>query len=185
MAQVPNGFATLVVKSLAAPSALVAPTKAALASVDATLPVADIAALDEVVDDSLRQPRFTSTLVGAFAFVAALLAALGLFGVLSYSVKQRLPEMGIRLALGARPRDIARMVLREGATLVAAGGVVGLLGALALSELLGRLLYQTSPRDPLALVSVSVFVVLLALAAAAYPAHRASRANPAVALRSE
>ena len=185
MAQVPNGFATLVVKSIGAPSALVAPTKAALASVDPTLPVADIAALDEVASDSLRQPRFTSALVGAFAFVAALLAALGLFGVLSYSVKQRLPEMGIRLALGARPRDIARMVLREGATLVAAGGAAGLLGALALSELLARLLYQTSPRDPLALASVSVFVVLLALAAAAYPAHRASQANPAVALRSE
>ena len=183
--QVPQERATLLVKAKESPAALVASVKEALASVDPGRPVAQNAVLDDVVNDSLRQPRFTSALVGTFALVAAFLAALGLFGLLSYSVKQRLPEMGIRLALGARPRDIAGMILREGAALAAAGAAVGLLGALALSELLTRLLYETSPRDPVAFAGVSAFVFLLAFLAAALPAHRASRANPAVALRSE
>jgi ABC-type antimicrobial peptide transport system permease subunit len=116
---------------------------------------------------------------------AAFLAALGLFGLLSYSVAQRLPEMGIRLALGAQPGDIAGMILREGAALAAAGAAVGLLGALAVSELLTRLLYQTSPRDPIAFAAVAAFVALLALLAAALPARRASRVEPAIALRAE
>ena len=185
LAQLPNSFATLVVKTQGSPAALGASVKGALASIDPGLPVSQMAALDDVVDDSLRQPRFTSALVAAFALVAGFLAALGLFGLLSYSVKQRLPEMGIRLALGARPRDIAGMILREGAALAVAGAAVGLASALALSELLKHLLYETSPRDPLAFAGVSVFVVLLALGATAVPARRASRANPAAALRAE
>lgn len=185
IAQLPNGFATILVKAKGGPASLAPSVKEAIAAIDPGLPVAKVEVLDAVVSDALRQPRFTSALIGVFALTAAFLAALGLFGLLSYSVAQRLPEMGIRLALGALPRDIAGLILREGALLAAAGGVVGLLGALALSELLARLLYETSPRDPLAFVGVSAFVVLLALAAAALPARRASRANPAAALRSE
>ena len=185
MAQLPNGFATILVKAKDGPAPLAPSVKEAIAAIDPNLPVAKMEVLDTVVSDALRQPRFTSALIGVFALTAAFLAALGLFGLLSYSVAQRLPEMGIRLALGALPRDIASMILREGALLAAAGGGVGLLGALALSELLTRLLYETSPRDPLALALVFLFVVVLALAAAALPARRASRANPAVALRSE
>ncbi len=185
IAQLPNGFASFMVKTKESPVSLAPSIKAALASVDPALPVAKIAALDAVVRDSLQQPRFTSVLIGAFALTAALLAALGLFGLLSYSVAQRLPEMGIRLALGAQPMDIAGLILREGALLAAAGGATGLLGALALSALLSRLLYETSPRDALAFAGVVAFVALVAFAAAALPARRASRVHPAVALRSE
>jgi putative ABC transport system permease protein len=185
IAQLPNSFASFLVKTKEGPAALAPSIKAALASVDPALPVARIAALDAVVHDSLQQPRFTSVLIGAFALTAALLAALGLFGLLSYSVAQRLPEMGIRLTLGAQPVDIAGLILREGALLAAAGAAAGLLGALALSALLTHLLYETSPRDPLAFAAVVAFVALLAFAAAALPARRASRVHPAVALRSE
>jgi hypothetical protein len=93
----------------------------AIAAVDPALPVAKVASLDEIVGDALRRPRFTFVLMAAFALTAALLAGLGLFGVLSYSVAQRLPEMGLRLALGARPQDVGRLVLREGAGVAAVG----------------------------------------------------------------
>jgi putative ABC transport system permease protein len=105
--------------------------------------------------------------------------------VLSYSVTQRLPEMGVRLALGASPRDVARLVLSEGARLALAGAAVGLGAALAASGLLSKLLYETSPRDPVAFAAVGGFVAVLAVAAAALPAWRASRVQPAIALRSE
>jgi ABC-type antimicrobial peptide transport system permease subunit len=120
-----------------------------------------------------------------FALTAALLAGLGLFGVLSYSVAQRLPEMGVRLAIGARPADIAGLVFRDCAALVTAGTVAGLGAAVALSGLLTSLLYETSPRDPVAFLGVTLFVGLLALAAAVLPARRASRVDPARALRAE
>ena len=131
MAQSPFGLASVLVKTSGRPESLVAPVKEAIAAVDPALPVAKVASLDEIVGDALRRPRFTFVLLGAFALTAALLAGLGLFGVLSYSVAQRLPEMGVRLALGARPADVARLILREGAGVAAVGAVAGLLGALA------------------------------------------------------
>ena len=185
VAQVPNHFMTFLVKTEGRPGALAGPVKGAIAGVDPALPVARMAPLDEVVGDALRQPRFTFALLGAFALTAAFLAALGLFGVLSYSVTQRLPEMGVRLALGARPWDVAALVLREGASVALAGAAVGLATALALAGLLSRLLYATSPRDPVAFAGVAAFVTVLALAAAALPALKASRVEPARALRSE
>lgn len=185
MAQSPFGLASVLVKTSGRPEAFVAPVKEAIAVVDPTLPVAKIASLDEIVGDALRRPRFTFVLLGAFAFTAALLAGLGLFGVLSYSVAQRLPEMGVRLALGAQPGDVARLILREGAGVAAVGTLAGLLGALALAGLLGGLLYETNPRDPLAFAAVAAFVVVMTLLAAALPARRASRVNPLHALRAE
>jgi predicted permease len=185
VSQVENRFMTFLVRTPGEPAGLAGPVKQALASVDPTLPVARIVPLEEVVSDSLKRPRFTFVLLGAFALTAALLAGLGLFGVLSYSVRQRLPEMGVRLALGARPSDVAALVLREGARVAFLGAAAGLATALAVSGLLGRLLYETSPRDPVAFVAVGVFVVVLTLLAAALPARRASRVDPAVALRAE
>ncbi len=185
MAQAPMGIATVLVKTSGRPGTLIAPVKEAIAAVDPALPVAKVASLDEIVGDALRRPRFTFVLLGAFALTAALLAGLGLFGVLSYSVAQRFPEMGVRLALGARPADVARLILREGAGVAAAGAVAGLLGALALAGLLGGLLYETNPRDPLSFVAVAGFVLIMTLLAAALPALRASRVSPLLALRAE
>jgi putative ABC transport system permease protein len=185
VAQLPNDFLTFMVKTAGRPAVLAGPVKQALATVDPTVPVAEIAPLDEVMGDALKRPRFTFALLGAFAVTAALLAGIGLFGVLSYSVTQRLREMGVRLALGASPRDVAGLVLREGAGLVIAGALVGLALALSVSGVLSRLLYETSPRDPAAFAGVTVMVAVMALLATALPARRASRVEPAVALRSE
>jgi putative ABC transport system permease protein len=185
VSQLPNYFLTFLVKTPGHPSAFAGSVKEALASVDPTLPLAKIAPLSDAVGDALKQPRFTFVLLAAFALTAALLAALGLFGVLSYSVSQRLPEMGVRLALGAQPKDVAGLVLWEGARLALIGTAVGLAGALLITGLLSRLLYETSPRDPLAFVGVAAFVAVLALAAAVVPARRASRVQPAIALRAE
>jgi len=185
VAQVPNSFMTFLVKGTRGPGALAVPVREALAALDPDLPLAKMASLDEVVGDTLRPRRFTFVLICVFALTAALLAGLGLFGVLSYSVAQRLPEMGVRLAIGARPADIAGLVFRDCAALVTAGTVAGLGAAVALSGLLTSLLYETSPRDPVAFLGVTLFVGLLALAAAVLPARRASRVDPARALRAE
>ena len=159
--------------------------RAAVAASDPGVPVARVATLDDVVGENLRRPRFTFVLLGALAGTAALLAALGLFGVLAYSVGQRLPEMGVRLALGATPGDIARLVLGEGARLCAYGLGVGLLAAIALAPFLGELLFEVSPRDPWPYAAVVLLVAVTGLAAAWWPARRASRVAPAVALRAE
>ena len=159
--------------------------RAAVAASDPGIPVARVEMLDDVVGESLRRPRFTFVLLGALAGTAALLAALGLFGVLAYSVGQRLPEMGVRLALGATPADIARLVLGEGARLVSAGLAAGLAAALALAPFLSDLLYEVGPRDPWPYAAVVLLVALTGLAATWWPARRASRVAPAAALRTE
>jgi putative ABC transport system permease protein len=185
VAQMSIGLMNVLVKTSGRPTALAAAVKAAIASVDPDLPVAEIQTLEGVVSGALQRPRFTFVLIGAFAATAALLAALGLFGVLSYSVTQRLPEMGVRLALGARPADLAAMVLREGARVAGVGAGVGFLAALAVSRFLEQLLYETNPRDPLALLGVTLLIALASVAAAVLPAWRASRVEPASALRTE
>jgi putative ABC transport system permease protein len=157
----------------------------AIASLDPGLPVAKVMPLGDVVSASIARPRVVFLVIGAFAATAVLLAALGLFGVLSLSVRQRLPEMGVRLALGARPRDVAGLVMREGLTVAAAGAAFGLAGALVLARVLEGLLFETSARDPLALAGVVALVAALSLAAAWLPARRASRVDPSKALRAE
>ena len=148
--------------------------------------VARVATLDDVVGESLRRPRFTFVLLGALAGTAALLAALGLFGVLAYSVGQRLPEMGVRLALGATPGDVARLVLGEGARLCGAGLAAGLAGrGRAGTVPAASCCYEVSPRDPWPYAAVVLLVAATGLAATWWPARRASRVAPAAALRAE
>ena len=159
--------------------------RSAVAASDPGVPLARLSTLDDVVGESLRRPRFTFVLLGALAGTAAILAALGLFGVLAYSVGQRLPEMGVRLALGATPGDVARLVLGEGARLCGAGLAAGLVAAVALAPFLGELLYEISPRDPWPYAAVVLLVAATGLAATWWPARRASRVAPATALRAE
>ncbi len=183
--QVNMPFLTLLVKSRGRPLDVAPAVRQAIAALDPELPVAKVTPLADLMADSIARPRFVFQVIGAFAATAALLAALGLFGVLAYSVGQRRAELALRLALGARPRDVASLVVREGAAVTAAGAAVGLLGALALGRVLEGLLFETSARDPLALAGVVALVVLVGLAAAWLPARRASRVDPAQALRSE
>jgi putative ABC transport system permease protein len=184
-AQVPNPFMTFMVRSRRAPSSVLPDVRAALARLDATLPLGNVRTLERVMEGALERPRFTFVLTTAFAATAAFLAGLGLCGVLAQVVAQRRAEMGLRLALGALPRDVVRLVLREGVALAAFGLALGLVMALAASRLLRSLLYETSPADPLAYAAVAVVLGGVAVLAAALPALRASRVDPVVALKYE
>jgi putative ABC transport system permease protein len=135
--------------------------------------------------DSLAQSRFSTMLLTVFGAIALLLAAIVVYGVISYGVAQRTQEIGIRMALGARHADVLAMVVRHGAVLAGVGMVVGLAGALALSGLLSTLLFRVSPTDPPTFAGGIVVLMAVAVMAAALPARRAARTDPMVALRSE
>jgi predicted permease len=184
-AQIANPFMTFMIRSRRAPTALLPDVRAELARLDATLPLGNVQTLERVMEGALERPRFTFVLTTAFALTAALLAGLGLFGVMAQVVAQRKPELGLRLALGAHPRDVVRLVLREGVVLAAFGLAFGLVVALAASRLLRTLLYETSPTDPLAYGAVAVVLGGVAVLAAALPARRASRVDPVAALKYE
>jgi len=184
-AQMPIQTMDVVLRTQVSPRALVPAVEKVVRELDPELPVARVATLDEVVARSISEPRFYMVLLGAFAAMAVFLAALGIFGVLSYSVVQRSREIGIRVALGAHPRDVLRMVLGHAATLALVGVLAGLAGALALSRAIGSLLFELSPTDPLTLGSMAVLLGGVALLASYLPARRATRVDPLIALRSE
>jgi putative ABC transport system permease protein len=144
-----------------------------------------VATLDEVVARSLAEPRFYAILLGAFAATALFLAALGIFGALSYAVSQRSREIGIRVALGAQPAEVLGMVLRHALTLAALGMGIGLAGALALSRAISGMLFGLSPSDPATLGGVAALLAAVALLASYIPARRATRVDPVEALRAE
>jgi predicted permease len=153
--------------------------------IDPGLAVAAVRSMDRVADGSYSTPRFALFLVGLFAALALALAATGIYGVISYSVNQRMHEFGMRMALGARPGDVIGLVLRQGTRLAVAGIVIGLAGALALAQLLGSLLYEVSKTDPLTFAAVAVVAIAAATVACYLPARRATAADPMQALRSE
>jgi len=154
-----------------------------VASIDPKVPLARPSTMTALVGDALAQPRLLAVLLGAFAGAALLLALLGIYGLIAYSVGQRTSEMGIRLALGATPGEIVRLVLRDGLRLGAVGVVIGVVGALAASGTFGALLYGVEPRDPVTFVGAVVIIALTALVGSWLPARRASRTAPTEALR--
>jgi len=166
-------------------SAIPEEVRAMVQSVDPELPVYGAQTLDDAVSASLEQRRFSMDIVAAFAVTALLLAALGIYGVISYIVSERSHEIGIRLALGAERGRILKMVLRQGLELAIGGAVLGVVGALILSHLMAGLLYGVSPTDPLTFIGVTVVLTAVALAACFVPALRAVRVDPLVALRCE
>jgi putative ABC transport system permease protein len=184
-AQMPTQTLDVVLRTHVTPRSLVPAVEKVVRELDPELPVARVATLDEVVARSISEPRFYMVLLSAFAAMAVFLAALGIFGVLSYAVVQRSREIGIRVALGAHPRDVLRMVLGHAATLALVGVLAGLAGALALSRAIGSLLFELSPTDPLTLGSMAVLLASVALVASYLPARRATRVDPLIALRSE
>jgi putative ABC transport system permease protein len=157
--------------------------RAAVASVNPTVPLGRIRPMRVLVDDSAAAPRFTSLLLAIFAMAALLLGAIGIYGVVAYSVARRTREIGVRMALGARRSDVLGMVLGEGARLAGIGLVAGFAAALAAGRLLAGLLFGVRPTDPTILLTVPLLLGVVAIAAALIPARRASRVDPVLTMR--
>ena len=175
----------VVLRASGDPLALAGPAQDAVRALDPGLPVAHLQTMEQAIHQSMARPRFLTLLVLLFAAVALALAAVGTYGVLSYSVEQRTQEIGVRMALGAEVRGILGMVLRQGLGLVAAGLALGLGFAVALRRVLASVLFGVSPTDPLTFAGVAAFLAFAAAAACYLPARRAARVAPAVALRHE
>jgi putative ABC transport system permease protein len=184
-AQAPAADMTLAVRTAGDPMMLAGPVRAAVAELDPELPLARVATLDGLVGASVAERRFHMLLLAVFSALALMLAAIGIYGVVTYLVSQRAREFGVRLALGAQRRDVLRMVLGEGARITAAGAVLGLVGALATTRVLAALLYEISPTDAPTFAAVTAVLVAVALAACYLPARRATRIDPVVSLRAE
>ena len=154
-------------------------------SVDKNLPLTDVKTMTEVISATVSEPKFHTWLLIAFAGVGLVLTLIGIYGVISYSVSQRTHEMGIRIALGARPQNVLRLVIKQAAKLAVIGSACGLLGSLALTRLLGSQLYGIKPGDPVTLVCAVLLMLAIAMAASYIPARRATRVDPMIALRHE
>ena len=175
----------MVVRSSRPPDSLVPEVRAALAEYDPTLPKAGFRTLDRLIDDAVGPRRFITRLLGFFSALALTLAAIGLYGVIAFSVSQRTQEIGIRMAVGAQRSDILRMVLQSGLKLVVLGIVVGLIGSLVLTGLLRSLLFGVTPHDPLVFAGNALLLFAIAGIACLIPALRATRSDPMVVLRAE
>ena len=183
--QLPALAATLVVRSSGSLQALVTAVRAKFAEVDPNLPVTGIASMDSVVATSVAQPRLILNFVAVFAGFALLLAAIGIYGVMAYSVASRSQEMGIRLSLGAETADILKLVVAQGMRLALVGIVIGVVASLALTRLIATLLFDVRATDPLAFSVAALALLLTALLACYLPARRATRVDPIVVLRCE
>jgi putative ABC transport system permease protein len=176
---------TYVVRTAGDPMAALPHVREAVRALDRNLPIADVRTLERVADDSLARPRFTTFLLGLFAALALTLATIGIYGVISLLVTRRRQEIGIRMALGAAPVAIVRMVLRRGALLAAIGVGMGVIGAALLSRIVGSMLYGVTPFDPLTFATIPLVLITVALIACLIPAGRAASVDPVVALKEE
>jgi predicted permease len=183
LAQAPRPHAELLVRTHEGTTAIMPAVREAVREIDPNLPLGDVATMQQVRDRTLAGASRPAWLIGTFALVAVLLAAIGLYGVVSYSVTQRRREIGIRMALGARPGEVLTQVLRSALAMVAVGLVFGLLGVFALTRVMANLLFEVSPLDPLALAVACLAVARVGLFAGLAPARRASRVDPIATLR--
>jgi putative ABC transport system permease protein len=183
--QDPFASMSYVVRTSAEPSGLVPAVREVVRQVDRGVPPAEFKEMERIVDEAAAQPRFHSLLLGVFGATALLLAAAGIYGVMAYSVAQRTHEIGVRVALGARPRDVFRLIMGQGARLILAGVGVGLAAALALTRLMEGLLFGVAATDPLTYAGIAIFLTSVAALACYLPARRATRVDPLIALRYE
>lgn len=183
--QFPLPFTSVVVRSALPLGTVTSILKAQIAAIDADLPFGTIEPLASVVDNNVDQPRFRAMLIGIFALLALVLAAVGVFGLISYTVAQRTREIGIRVALGAAPRQVLLPVMRDGITLAIAGIVIGLVGALLAARALSAFLFGVGATDPVTFTAVALLMLLVATLASYIPSRRALRVDPVVALRTE
>jgi len=174
-----------VVRADGDPTALVGSIRNVLAGIDKNLPIADVLTMDEIVSTSIAQPRLEAILLGIFGALALLLAAVGIYGVMSYSVSQRTGEIGVRMALGADRSDVLALVCKQGLRLAAIGLALGLVLALLATRLMSTILFGVSPTDPLTYAAIAILLALVALLACYVPARRATKVDPMVALRYE
>ncbi len=181
----PSGYATISIRARSDPLALVPSVRAAVRSVDPEQPVAGVTTMDQVLAEFMAPRRFNALLLGSFAALALVLAALGLYGVISYIVTQRTREIGIRMALGAERRDVVQAVLLQGMGLAVAGVVLGVMASLALTRVLAGLLFEVQSRDPFVFAFAPLLLLAVAALAIVIPARRASCVDPAIALRAE
>jgi putative ABC transport system permease protein len=178
-------FVTLAVRTTGDPLNLAGEIRSQVWSLDKNLAVSDVQTMNQVVARTVSTPRITLILIATFASAALLLAALGLYGVISYSTAQRTNEIGIRMALGAERRHVLKMIVKQGFVLAAIGVVIGLAGAFALTRLMDRLLFGVEATDPQTFIAISVLLAVITLIASYIPAHRASKVDPVQALRYE
>ena len=183
--QAPLEDMTILVRTTTDPLSIVGALRQAVWSIDPNQPISSVSTLEQVVDDSVAPRRLNMLLMGLFGALAMLLSAVGIYGLLSHAVTQRTQEMGIRMALGAQVNDVLKLVLKQGMMLVAIGEIIGLLGAFALTRLIRGLLFGVTPNDVTTFVVVAAVLGIVALLACYFPARRATKVDPLIALRYE
>ncbi|HKD63296.1 MAG TPA: FtsX-like permease family protein, partial [Candidatus Acidoferrales bacterium] len=183
--QIPIGRLTLIVRAAGDPSSLARPVAEMVRSIDPDLPAYNVRTVEEYLDGTIAIPRFNTMLLGIFAGLALVLTAIGLYGVISYSVAQRTHEIGIRIALGAQPSEMMRLVIEQGLRLALFGVGLGLIAAFAFTHFLSNLLFGVTATDPVSFAAVVVTLLAVVLLACYIPARRAMRVDPMVALRYE
>jgi putative ABC transport system permease protein len=184
-AQVPFSSLNVVIRTSGQPAALLGAVRPTVYAVDKDQPIGAIRPLEEIVADSIARQRFAMTLLTVFSLVALVIAGVGIYGVMAYTVVQRTGEFGIRMALGAQQRDVLRLVLAQGGKLIGLGLIIGLAATLAASRAMGSMLFNTSAQDPLTLGAITLLLGAVALVACLLPASRATKVNPIEALRTE
>jgi len=174
-----------VVRSQSDMASLVPQLQKTIWSVDRNVPLTDVKSMGEVMSATVSEPKFHTSLLIAFAAIGLVLTLIGIYGVISYSVSRRTHEIGIRIALGAHPQGVLRLVLSQGTKLALLGAILGLVGSCALMRLLTSQLYDIKPGDPLTLICAALLMLAIAMAASYIPARRATRVDPLIALRHE
>ncbi|HEX6284228.1 MAG TPA: FtsX-like permease family protein, partial [Pyrinomonadaceae bacterium] len=175
----------LVIRTKGDPSSVAGAVRNEVRSINPDLPISAVKPMTEWIDSSVAEPRYRTTLFGLFAALAMILAATGIYGVMSYTVAQRTHEIGVRMALGARRMDVLKLVVRQGMVLTLIGVIVGLLGAFALTRVMSSLLFGVTTKDPITFAVVAVLLLAVAFVACFVPARRATKVDPLVALRYE
>jgi putative ABC transport system permease protein len=184
-AQIPFTGMTIVIKGTGDPNQLIASARAQVAAADPDQPIYNIRTMDEIRGEAVAPQRLNLMLMSIFAGLALVLAIVGIYGVMSYAVTQRTHEIGIRMAIGAQPRDVFRMILGHGMFLTAVGLVAGLLGAFALTRLMATMLFGVGPTDPATFAGVALLLAAVALIACYIPGKRATKVDPVNSLRYE
>jgi predicted permease len=185
LVQSPADSLTFVVRTESVPARSIAPIRAALQALDPAQAAYEVQTFDDVMRKALAEERFSMIVFAAFALLAVVLAAVGLYGVMSYVVSGRTREMGVRMALGARPVEVRRLVVRQALVLLGIGMVIGIPASIAATRLLGKLLYGVHPADPLTLLGVTAVIGAMTWLSTYLPARRATRVDPAVVLRGD
>jgi putative ABC transport system permease protein len=183
--QQPQRHADLIVKSGVEPAAMTSAIRGAIGTIDKDQPIFAIATMNEMIDNSMSASRITLILLGLFGALALVLASIGIYGVISYSVAQRTHEIGVRMALGADRGDVVRMILSHGVRIAGAGVLIGAVASFGLTRLMTKMLYSVSAADPVTFITVGLALLMVAMLACYIPARRTLRVDPMVALRYE